>query len=120
LPAVDSNLLDPAGKFVLYVSNQTNAIDPVDITVWIDGKCVVRDDFEYINEHNWLTFRLRLQDGDHELVAESEKGNATLGRSFTTSGSHWAVLNYTYHPDLRTPVPRQFTFLLQDKPMLFQ
>lgn len=120
LPALDSSLLDPGGNFVLHVSNQSNAIDPVDITVWIDGKCVIRDDFALIDGSNWRAFRLSLARGEHELVAKSEKGNATLRTSFFVSpprwGSEYAALCYVYRPELKTPIPRQLSFHLQEQP----
>ncbi len=65
LPPAQSKLLDPGGNFVLYVSNQSFYIDPVDIQIWIDGECVVREYFEVGNQHNYRPFVLRLSEGTH-------------------------------------------------------
>ena len=53
LPATDTPNL------TLYISNQSFAIDPVDIKVNIDGKPAVRGDFEVGSQHSWHEFRFR-------------------------------------------------------------
>ena len=59
------------GNFVLYVSDQSFALGQVDITVRIDGKVAVSDEFEVGNEHNWKQYRFRLGRGLHHLTAVS-------------------------------------------------
>ena len=121
LPPVHSDLLDPAGNAVLYVSNQSFAIDPVDIQIWIDGECVVRDYFEVKNQHNWRPFRLRLSEGAHQLTAKSEKGDADLTKPFTVPGNRWAVVSFWYYPRTHyDPTPRHFSFDVFDRPPGFE
>lgn len=116
-----SGLLDPNGNVVLYVSNQSFAIDSIDVTVEIDGEEVISEDFDVGDQHNWKQFVIRLAPGHHTLRARSRLGDATLEKSFVVSDKHWAVLNYWYsteeygHP----PEPKQFEFIIQDKPVTF-
>ena len=120
-PSPRSDLLDPDGNVVLYVSNQSFAIDSVDIIVEIDGDEVISEDFEVADQHNWKQFILRLAPGRHTLKARSSRGDAALEKTLVVTDEHWAVLNYWYsteeygHP----PEPKQFEFLIQDKPIVF-
>jgi hypothetical protein len=120
LPQIDASLISSAGKFTLYVSNQSFAIDPVDIVVVIDGKCVVSQLFKCKDQHNWQKFCLSLAPGTHRLEVRSKIGDTQLSRSFEVSDKHWAVLNFWYYPkDAFKPMDRQFSFDIQDEPMYF-
>lgn len=120
LPPAQSQLLDPRGNVVLYVSNQSFAIDLVDIRIWIDGECVVSDHFPVKDQHYHPSFRLRLSDGSHELVARSEKGGTSLTRTFTVSGKRWAVVSFWHYPKAHyNPTPRHFYFVIQSEPIGF-
>ena len=118
---------DENGNFILYVSNQTDAVDPVDIKIYIDGKKAVDQDFYFgsypdeIPAHNWQKFQFSLLKGSHQLRVESDKGSARLEKEFEIKDRHWAVIDYWYSPveskdGLR---PRQFTFEIKDKPFSF-
>ncbi len=123
LPPVDSRLLDPNGAFTLYVSNQSFAITPVDITVAIDGEVVVREYFEVGNQHSWKKFTLTIPNGRHTVNVASRKGGATLTKEIEVTGRHWAVTDFWYYPNEQGgagPTPRSFSFTIQDTPILFQ
>ena len=105
----------PGGNFVLYVSNQSFEIDPVDIRVTIDGKLAVDEDFEVEDQHNWVEYTFRLREGRHVLRAESRAGAAELTRSFELTRKTWAVLNYWYYPGER----KRFSFDLSHQPVAF-
>ena len=121
LPPADSKLLDPNGKFTLYVSNQSFAISPVDIRVAIDGEVVVRQYFDVGNQHTWKAFKLSLSLGPHELKVSSVKGTAELTTQFDVKGEHWAVIDYWYYPKSHyDPTPKHFSFDIQDKPIEFE
>ena len=105
----------PEGNFVLYVSNQSFEIDPVDIRVTIDGKLAVDEDFEVEDQHNWVEYTFRLREGRHVLHAESRAGAAELTRSFELTRKTWAVLNYWYYPGER----KRFSFDLSHQPVAF-
>ena len=117
----------PTGNFVLYVSNQSFDVNPVDITVHIDGKKAIEGDFDVkgkrIAQHNWIMHRFNLAPGRHRLTAKSKKGEASLQKEFEITDKHWAVIDYWYYPTLRGgagPTPRHFSFSVQDKPIGFQ
>ena len=116
-----SQLLDPDGNFVLYVSNQSFEIDPVDIVVEIDGEQVVDGDVEVGNQHNWQRYVLRLTPGRHTLTARSIDGDATLEGSFVVRERRRAALNYWYHTEASgsPPEPKHFEFKVYDKPLKF-
>jgi len=114
-------LLGPDGNVVLYVSNQSFEIDPVDIVVAIDGEQIIDEEFAVANQHNWKRFVLRLSPGRHTLTARSSTGDATLETSFDVSDRHWAVLDYWYSSEAygSPPEPRHFEFMIRDEPIGF-
>jgi hypothetical protein len=89
---------DPNGNFHLYVSDQSFAISPVDIKVFIDGEIVVTQVFDIGSQHNWQTFVLKLSPGRHKIVAESSKGDAKLEQIFEVNEKLWVVLDYWFYP----------------------
>ena len=115
---------DPDGNLTLYVSNQSLAITPVDITIYIDGKIAVTGDFDVKGkrtaQHNWIKHVFALPAGMHRLRAVSEKGQATLEKEFEIKENHWAVVDYWYYPESHdNPTPKHFTFKIQDRPIGF-
>jgi hypothetical protein len=113
---------DPAGNFVLYVSNQSFAEPAVDIRVSIDGKTAVNHRFRVGTQHNWIEFVFALPEGKHTIKAVSLKGEAKFETEFTTGKKNWAVLNYWYSPGGQgghKPLQKQFGFELSDKPVGF-
>jgi hypothetical protein len=114
---------DPKGNFHLYVSDQSFAASPVDIKVFIDGALVVKGNFEVGSQHNWQTFVFKLPPGQHNLVAESSKGNAKLDQAFEVKDKSWAALAYWFYPKLEggvEPCPRHFSFAVKEEPIFFQ
>lgn len=103
------------GNFVLYVSNQSFEIDPVDIRVTIDGEAAVDDVFEVRNQHNWVEYTFRLAKGRHTLRVESRRGEAELERTFELRGKRWAVLDYWYYRG----EPKHFSFDISARPIGF-
>ena len=118
--------LDKKGNFVLYVSNQSFAITPVDITIRIDGKEAVCGDFDVAAhpmraQHNWIKHVFHLSPGKHTLEAVSKKGEATLKREFQIKDKHWATVDYWYYPNKRhRRNDRHFSFTIKDKPIRFR
>ena len=116
-----SDLLDPEGNFTLYVSNQSFAIDPVDVKIFIDNQIVVDQDFYVESQHSWQVFQLSLVPGKHTLRAKSRKGKARLEKTFDVKGRHWAVVDFFYYPRTHySPTPKKFTFDISNKPIGFQ
>jgi len=111
---------DPNGNIVLYISNQSFAITPVDIRIEIDKKPVVHTYFHVGNQHNWTTYKLHLKPGKHQLDVYSEKGDTSLSKAFEVLGKHWVVVDYWYYPESHyNPTPRRFSFSIQDEPIYF-
>jgi len=104
---------DKDGNFVLYVSNQSFGVSPVDIRVSIDGKLAIDEAFDVGNQHNWKSFRYNLGKGKHRLAAESVKGAAKFERGLEIEGGNWSVLDYWDSPG-------HFSFHTSDKPIYFR
>jgi len=103
------------------ISNQSFAVSPVDIKVYIDGKLAVNEEFEVGNQHNNKTFYFKLTEGQHQLRVESVKGNATLEQSFEISGKRYAGILYGGFPMGRGAVGGirgRFQFIIQDTRLL--
>ena len=104
---------DKDGNFVLYVSNQSFGVSPVDIRVFIDGKLAIDEAFDVGNQHNWKSFRYNLAKGKHRLAAESVKGAAKFERDLEVRDTNWSVLDYWDSPG-------HFSFHTSDKPIHFR
>jgi hypothetical protein len=122
-PKVDKkaeNLLaqDKNGNFVLYVSNQSFAISPVDIAIYINGDKAISSEFEVKGQHHWVRHIFSLQPGKHKLKIVSKKGEATLEKEIEVKGKHWAAIDYWYYP--KKDGKKHFTFGIQDKPIYFE
>jgi len=109
---------DSKGNFILYVSNQSFAINPVDIAILIDGKLAVSDHFEVKDQHNWIQYQFLLNNGEHTIEITSKKGKAALKQTFEIKGKHWACVDYWYYPHDKDH-NKIFTFDIQDVPMGF-
>jgi hypothetical protein len=116
------------GNFILYVSNQSSAIDPVDIKIFIDGEVVVEQNFSQNGGHNWKKFQLSLSKGIHSIYAVSIKGEVKLEKEFEVKDKHWVAIDYGYFPLLKPCssnycgefTPRQFNFDMRDEPIYFE
>jgi hypothetical protein len=104
------------GNFVLYVSNQSFDVSPVDIRIQIDGKEAVSSDFAVGNQHNWVQHTFQLAAGKHRLVAVSRKGKAQVEEEFEIIDKHWAVVDY-WCPD--PDGKAQISFTIHDQPIGF-
>jgi hypothetical protein len=72
-PAEDLAERNEKGNLILYVSNQSFAISPVDIIIHIEGKKIVDRDFDVGNQHNWISQPFKLVKGENKLVAVTKK-----------------------------------------------
>jgi hypothetical protein len=101
------------GNFILYVSDQSAVITPVDIQVHIDNHLAVDDTFVAEDFHNWIEYRFQLEQGRHTITAISKKGNAVLEEDFEVVGTHWAVIDFWSDPK------KHFSFDIKDEPIYF-
>ena len=121
LPAANSKLIDPNGGFTLFVSNQSFAIDPVDILVEIDGELVVSDYFHVGTQHSFVPFTLSLSAGTHRVHIWSEKGDAEMRIQFELVEHDVGVVTYWYYPKSHyNPTRRQFNFRTQKGPLMIE
>lgn len=114
---------DSDGNFHLYISDQSFAISPVDISVFIDGELIVRENFYVGSQHNWQRFVRKLSPGPHRLVAKSIKGNTELDQTFEIKDKLWVSLDYWFYPNAEegaAPCPRKFTLFVKEEPIMFQ
>jgi hypothetical protein len=110
---------DQVGNFVLYVSNQSFALTPVDITIQLDGKAAVSSSFDVGKQHTWIKHVFKLTAGAHQLVAASVKGEAEMKKDFEIkSEKHWAVVAYWHDP--KQSGEKHFSFQIQNKPIFFE
>lgn len=119
LEPVRSSLENTNGNFQLFVSNQSFAISPVDISVSIDGTPVVQRYFEVGTQHNFYRFAFALPSGQHRITAKSVKGKATLDKTFSVDGKQSGTLFFWYYPKGDGDAPRHFSFELQSGTPLF-
>ena len=117
---------DKNGNFILYVSNQSTTVNPIDIKVFIDNKKVIDRDFDVKGkrtvQHNWIPFRFKASPGSYSVQVKSKKGKAVLNTTFKISGKHWAVIDYWYFPKISgsdSQTPAEFSFNLENKPIVF-
>lgn len=114
-----SKMLYPNGTFTLYVSNQSFAISPVDVTVEIDDELVISDYFAVGTQHSFTPFRLSLSKGRHKIKISSQKGKAELSTEFELSDQDVGEIDFWYYPkSYYDPTPRHFDFKLQKGPLL--
>jgi hypothetical protein len=119
---------DKNGNFILYLSNQSFAVNPVDIKVFIDDIIAVEQEFDVKGargpQHNWIQFQFSLAPGKHTIRALSSKGRAKLEKEFEIKKKNqWAVINYWYYPEViggSGPTPRSFDFMVKEEPILFE
>lgn len=114
---------DKNGNFVLYVSNQSFDISPVDIKIYIDDMTAVNEDFYVEDQHAWEQFQFNLSVGTHKIKIESLEGNAILEENFDiVDKKHWAVVNYWYYPEdavVTGATPKHFSFDISNEQYYF-
>lgn len=120
---VPANEVDQA-NFVLHVSNQSLALEKVDLQIKMDGKILVDEEFHVgvgvSLAHNWKTFYLNVADGSHQLEVVSKLGDARLKHSFEKKGKRWAVVDYWYKPAAEgSGQPKKITIGIQEEPITF-
>jgi hypothetical protein len=64
---------DPASaNVVVWVSNQSFIDETVRITVRLDNRTVIDQDFDVEGQHNWIDFPLAVSPGEHEFTVTSD------------------------------------------------
>ena len=120
----EERVLSPVdkGTFILYVSNQSYALDPVDIRVYIDGSLAVNQDFYVQGQHNWIKFEYDLATSNHRILVVSSTGATQLEKSFMLTAQCWCVIDFWYCPGVaegEEPTPKSFEIQFFDEPVVF-
>lgn len=103
-------------NFVLYVSNQSFELDPVDIEVTLDGELAVEGDFLVEGQHSWHMFKFKLRPGPRTLRVASEVGDTRLTETIEIAGAtRYAVINFWYYGG-HEPYGPAFSLDLYDVP----
>lgn len=115
------HLTPPADpSFTLLVSNQSFELDPVDITIRLDGQLAVTGDFHVEGQHTWIPFEFGLAPGAHTIAVETTDAAATLSQPFTVDDHRWGVVMFWYYPvGSPEPTPPQFSWSVHDQPPAF-
>ena len=106
-------------NFVLYVSNQSFDIDPVDIDIYIDDELTVEGDFLVGTQHSWHQFEIELSPGEHTIRAVTSAGDTERTDTIEIpEEKRYAVVNFWYYPESDTePFGPTFSFdLFEDPP----
>lgn len=99
-PGEPATVLEPVtpaedGDLVLYVSNQSFEVDPVDLEVTIDGATALDQEFLVGSQHTWVPFGFDLPDGPHRVLVASTKGDAKAEIEVATAGAkQYLVVEY--------------------------
>jgi len=86
------------GNFILFVSNQSTYIDPIDLKIKIDGKLALNQEFVTLEGHNHIKFQFQLKEGDHTFAVSSIIGNINKDTMFTLPTTPYSVVSFWYYP----------------------
>jgi len=107
-----------SGNVILYVSNQSYTLSPVDISVSIDDQPLLSAEFRVVDQHNYVRYQFDWTPGVYVLRATSEKGSVFLEQTVEIADQAWGFVGFWYDP------PRQqekvFTVFFQDEPIGFR
>lgn len=79
----------------LYVSNQSFAVDPVDVDVFVDGVKLVTGDFLVGNQHTFVRFDFQAATTKHTLRAVTQKGGVERTEPVDVPASgRWVVVMF--------------------------
>jgi hypothetical protein len=115
-PSAATTVAPGQATFTLFVSNQSFRNPQVSISVAIDGRRVISQDFEVGDQHNFIEFPLDITPGQRELTASADDGTA-LKAPFAVpeNARRWAILVYGPGPETSAG----FSFNVLDEPPRF-
>ncbi len=95
---IGSIIFSQEEKIILYISNQSEEINPANISVFIDGELKVHDEYYVKNNHNWIKYNFTVSFGRHEIKAVSDNGSFKSQKNFWSTSKRWIVIDhYTDH-----------------------
>jgi hypothetical protein len=107
-------------NYTLIISNQGSK-SSIEIKAYIDEKFAFNNNFELLNQHNWISFYYKLSEGSHKLRLESEDGAFVDNTFEITKDKHWALADYWFskRENAKESYPF-FTYKYKDKPFIFK
>ncbi|HST83880.1 MAG TPA: hypothetical protein VLL08_19255 [Kineosporiaceae bacterium] len=91
LPTAD----EASANVILWVSNQSFDDESVRITVRLDDRAVIDQDFDVEGQHNWISFPLVVGSGSHKLAVTSDSGAQRVDQLIIPkTGRRYAVVDY--------------------------
>jgi hypothetical protein len=97
--AEENEKFEPA-NLVIYVTNQSAKINPIDIQVSLDGECCIFDTFDNtgrrVFQHNWSRYAFRYPPGSHVLTVRNERLQLELERKFTLEDQIYFVIDFVF------------------------
>jgi hypothetical protein len=103
---------EDSGNVVLYISNLDRRVDPLQITVSLDGAAIVRTAVPVGNMFPFFyEYHFRWPAGEHEIRVESTEVNAKGAWHVKIAGRRWLVIDYGMEPK-----PAEFLFQVLDEP----
>ncbi len=109
-----------AENLVVYVSNQSIGLNPVDISVKIDDKTAIADTFDVkgrrVIQHNQIKYKFRVPLGKHTILVKSNIGEAELERIISVTTPHFLNIEFHYSPEYTGDQKnKKFIRMLEDK-----
>ena len=91
-------------NFTMFVSNQQRNIDPVDLSIFIDGKLIVSDEYYIGNMHNWIRYDINQTIGKHTIIVTSISGNYAINSTFEIKDKLWLVIDFWTENEYHSPI----------------
>ncbi|OGT03981.1 MAG: hypothetical protein A2143_02500 [Gallionellales bacterium RBG_16_57_15] len=107
------------GNLIIQLTNQSYHVDPVDFSVYLDGKLVLEKDLPYLSGRYIETLALQVPPGKHRVMIETKKGTAKISRTVTVKEPIFVVAFYWYYTDkdLYGPVKRHIEIKTSPTPL---
>ena len=90
---------DPCGNVTLDISNQDRSVDPLDISVFLDGTPIIRAKIAIGQIHpSYERYRFKWTPGPHEIRVESTRVRAKLVEKVEVQDKRFLAVLYGYPP----------------------
>ena len=85
-------------NLVVYASNQSFDIDPVDIRIALDSELLVTGDFLVEGQHSWHRFDFEIPKGPRELTVSSSEAPTQTRTVTIGADTLFVVVDFWYYP----------------------
>ena len=84
------------GKFILWVTNQSNDLEDVHVKVELNGKIVCDKKFAFGDAHNYESFKFELPKGKHVIKVSSTNAKIEYTKEFIFADQDYGVVTFCY------------------------